>query len=187
MHDWQRHATCATRPSDWWDTGDGGNRLAMMLCDRACPVRTRCRTSNPAPIGVVVAGAAFGEQGQVLRVCGCGRPIVGRSGPVKLCRQCAAVGPRIEVRATRPVLSGADELLPAARLVRTELLAAGQLAGGRRLTVAMRAHGYRLSDALGKSLSWRLRQEDAQRGVKPRVLTRNRQSRANDAEGRRAA
>lgn len=70
---------CATRPAEWWETGDAGNRLALLLC-AACPLRG---CDDPEPHGVIVNGTAYGDAGEPLAVCHCGYPVqtVGRPGP----------------------------------------------------------------------------------------------------------
>lgn len=81
---WQLRALCRTRPADWWDLGDDGNRLALAICS-VCPVRDRCADDEPA--GVVRAGVAYRDSGEPAQVCRCGRPIPRRrdSGD---CYQC---------------------------------------------------------------------------------------------------
>lgn len=64
-------ALCRTRPSDWWDLGDDGNRLAIAICS-VCPVRVRCSTGVHA--GVIRGGVAWRDTGSPAPLCGCGRP-----------------------------------------------------------------------------------------------------------------
>lgn len=84
-------ARCRTLPSDWWDTGDDGNRLALMLC-RSCPVLEHCGQSR-GEAGVIRAGVAYGETGKVLPLCACGYPNLHQPGwnaPANvLCHRCA--------------------------------------------------------------------------------------------------
>jgi hypothetical protein len=65
---------------NWWDTGDDGNRLAVLLC-AACPIRARCAdrlspVGPVGPVGVVCAGVAYDDTGRPAPLCGCGRPAV---------------------------------------------------------------------------------------------------------------
>jgi hypothetical protein len=89
---------CATRPADWWTVGDDGNRLAMLLCRNACPVRARCPgLEHGRAYGMVAAGVAWSDFGRALPLCGCGRPLVARSrrGPqTMLCGTCDPPYPR---------------------------------------------------------------------------------------------
>lgn len=71
---WLLDALCRTRPSDWWDLGDDGNRLAIALCS-VCPVRSSCQTGDEEPHGVIRAGVAYRDTGERCQVCACGRPI----------------------------------------------------------------------------------------------------------------
>lgn len=69
---------CQTRPPEHWDTGDGGNRLALALC-RVCPLRTgdTCDAGLPdrRPTGVIRAGVAYNQRGGVCPICDrCGYP-----------------------------------------------------------------------------------------------------------------
>lgn len=62
---------CQTRPADWWEFGDDGNRLALLLC-AACP---GCLfPADCGPAGVIVAGRAYDEDGQLHTLCECGYP-----------------------------------------------------------------------------------------------------------------
>ncbi|RKN38471.1 hypothetical protein [Micromonospora endolithica] len=70
---------CTTRDPEMWDTGNGGNRLALALC-AVCPVRvgTTCAAGEPddRPTGVIRAGVAYNERGGVCPVCDrCGYPV----------------------------------------------------------------------------------------------------------------
>lgn len=83
---------CASRPADWWWTGDDGNRLALLLCG-VCPARAGdvCMAGLPdlRPTGVIRAGVAYGYTGQVLTLCPCGYPVDNyRGGCVTRCRWC---------------------------------------------------------------------------------------------------
>lgn len=81
-------ALCATRPPEWWDVGDGGNRLAMQLCG-VCPLRDTCARLVPHPAGVIVAGVAYSDAGTALPVCErCGYPVVGYLGGTPRCPWC---------------------------------------------------------------------------------------------------
>lgn len=66
-------ALCATRPAQWWDVGDDGNRLALALC-RVCPALEGCGARIRQPAGVVLAGVAYGDAGLRLPICHCGYP-----------------------------------------------------------------------------------------------------------------
>lgn len=74
MEPWTLRALCRTLPEDWWDLPSDGNRLAMGICS-VCPVRVRCGQGDPDPRGVVRAGVAYRDTGEVASVCPCGRPI----------------------------------------------------------------------------------------------------------------
>ncbi|RLK13300.1 hypothetical protein DER29_4317 [Micromonospora sp. M71_S20] len=83
-------ALCATRPADWWDLGDDGNRLALAIC-RVCPVQTACAATADREAGVIRAGIAYLERGQVAPICQCGYPDDKRLDPRRttvLCRRC---------------------------------------------------------------------------------------------------
>lgn len=79
-------ALCATRPAEWWDTGDDGNRLALALC-RVCPNVVPCAAGDRKPRGVVRAGVVYGDAGE-LPLCGCGYPFLAR------CRRCDPAWPK---------------------------------------------------------------------------------------------
>lgn len=72
---WMDRALCATRPADWWSTEDGGARLAALLCG-VCPVAVECAATAGTPHGVVRAGRAYRDSGEVALLCPCGRPVV---------------------------------------------------------------------------------------------------------------
>jgi len=97
---WRDKAICRTRPSDWWETGDDGNRLAMTLCRIACPVLTDCAAHACDEAGVVRAGTAYADTGRVLTVCPCGRPVIGQSAKEGYCRTCEP--PAVHIRLRRP-------------------------------------------------------------------------------------
>ena len=81
-------ALCTTRPADWWDLGDDGNRLALGLC-RVCPSLKRCADGDPRPHGVIRAAVAFADTGVPLPVCDCGYPhTTYRGGVVTCCTRC---------------------------------------------------------------------------------------------------
>ncbi len=63
-------AVCGGRPPEWWETGDGGNRLALLLCG-AC---TGCPDNDRRPAGVIRNGAAYNDDGEKLANCACGYP-----------------------------------------------------------------------------------------------------------------
>lgn len=70
---------CFTRPSEHWDTGNPGNRLALALC-RVCPLRQgedcRAGLDDPRPTGVIRAGVAYNERGGRCDICAtCGYPV----------------------------------------------------------------------------------------------------------------
>lgn len=98
---WRLRALCATRPADWWDLGDDGNRLALALCS-VCPVLDRCAGSRE--FGVVRGGVAWSDAGVRLPLCPCGRP-AGRPSR-EMCFTCwpsegTAVPGRLRVRQRR--------------------------------------------------------------------------------------
>lgn len=76
---WQHRALCRTRPADWWEVGDDGNRLALAICS-VCPVIDRC--SGTEEFGVIRGGVAWDGRGERLGLCPCGRPVPypGRAG-----------------------------------------------------------------------------------------------------------
>ncbi len=95
---WPLRALCRTRPADWWDVGDDGNRLAMTLCRLACPVIAECAATAGDEAGVVRAGIAYADTGRVLDICPCGRPVIGQSALVGYCRICEPPAVRIRLR-----------------------------------------------------------------------------------------
>jgi hypothetical protein len=96
---WPLRALCRTRPADWWEVGDDGNRLAIALCRLACPVIAQCATAaGDQEAGVVRAGIAYADTGRVLDVCGCGRPVLGQSAVPGRCRTCEPPAVRIRRR-----------------------------------------------------------------------------------------
>lgn len=83
-------ALCVSRPPDWWETGDDGNRLALAIC-RVCPVREECAAGSLREAGVIRAGVAYTERGKVARICSCGYPDDKLPDPRRtttLCRRC---------------------------------------------------------------------------------------------------
>lgn len=78
---------CASRPAEHWDTGDDGNRLALLLCD-ICPARIRCPQADPRPHGVIRAAVAYDDKGHALDRCHCGYPRTSRR-PGHCCRWCS--------------------------------------------------------------------------------------------------
>lgn len=70
---------CETRPAEWWETGDPGNRLALALC-RVCPQRRGddCLAGlpDPKPTGVIRAAVAYNQRGGICPICErCGYPV----------------------------------------------------------------------------------------------------------------
>ncbi len=88
MSDWTRRAACVRRPADWWDFGDGGNRLALMICS-ICPVQQECAREDPEPAGVVRAGVAWTDAGNPAEICPCGYPVVPKPGPRQVVATCS--------------------------------------------------------------------------------------------------
>lgn len=68
---------CEGRVPEYWETGDDGNRLALMLCN-VCPARvdTDCNagTPDPTPTGVIRAGVPYDDDSRPLPVGDCGYP-----------------------------------------------------------------------------------------------------------------
>lgn len=82
---------CQTRPPEWWETGDPGNRLAIGLC-RVCPGREECAAGARGEAGVIRAGVAYLERGGVAEICHCGYPDDRRADyrrSYACCRRCA--------------------------------------------------------------------------------------------------
>jgi hypothetical protein len=121
---WQLRALCRTRPADWWDVPNDGNRLAIGLC-QVCPVRSRCAETDTEPAGVVRGGVAYRDTGERAQVCPCGRPIPRRrdSGD---CYQCVPL---------------VDTPVPAARPVRRRGRPAAAEPATERQIVALRDGG----------------------------------------------
>lgn len=87
---------CATRPGEWWETGNDGNRLAIALC-RRCPLSDRCPAldGQGRAFGMVAAGQAWSDYGHPLTVCSCGQPVMyasPRGTKRRLCDACAGKG-----------------------------------------------------------------------------------------------
>lgn len=61
---------CQTRNPEWWETGNDGNRLALMLC-RIC---TGCPDNDPRPTGVIRSEVAYGDDSKPRGQCACGYP-----------------------------------------------------------------------------------------------------------------
>lgn len=112
---WAGRALCRTRPVDWWEWGDGGNRLALLLC-QVCPVLVECGDpsllgGDPLPTGVIRAGRAWDGMGVAVPLCPCGypvgRPPMGpRRGDAGLCQGCRV--PRVRLsRSRKPKLGAA--------------------------------------------------------------------------------
>ena len=115
---------CFGRPHEWWETGDGGNRLAIALC-KACPMRygTECHAGmpDPSPVGVIRAGIPYSDNGAALPLCpSCGYPNTAyRGGKNSLCATCQP--PTVSVVANRQLVtdlfkSGVDTGRIAARI-----------------------------------------------------------------------
>ncbi len=88
-------ALCASLPSDWWMTGDDGNRLALALCS-VCPLRERCLEGDPEPHGVIRGGVAWGDDGRPRGLCGCGYPLPAKDGVERA--ECYRCEPRQNVK-----------------------------------------------------------------------------------------
>jgi len=82
---------CRTRPEDWWEFGDAGNRLALTLCRVACPVLEACAARDPGSAGVIRAAVAWTNAGKPAAMCPCGRPIVPK--PSRISSQCIICDP----------------------------------------------------------------------------------------------
>lgn len=91
------NALCATRPADWWMVPDDGNRLALLICS-VCPELARCPQGDPHPHGVIRAGVAWGDHGERLPICACGRPT-----PNTERSDCFTCEPRWDIRIPRPL------------------------------------------------------------------------------------
>lgn len=82
--------TCIGKSPEWWDTGDDGNRLAILLCQQ-CPTADWCRRRVPNPCGVIVAGVANADLNggrRPLPQCGCGYPVVRQRPGNPMCTRC---------------------------------------------------------------------------------------------------
>jgi hypothetical protein len=102
-----------TRVPDWWDTGDGGNRLALMICG-VCRFRTgtACTAGqpDPQPHGVIRAGVAYNDAGTPLPLCPCGYPQTAyRGGAIGRCPWCAPPTMRLIVCKAPPRQAAVDE------------------------------------------------------------------------------
>jgi hypothetical protein len=117
---WILDALCRTRPPDWWDLGDDGNRLAIALCS-VCPVRSSCSSGDEEPHGVVRAGVAYRDTGERAQVCLCGRPIPTRRdrGVCFLCEPRFDVPVPVAKRRGRPSTAG-EHLETIAALLRQD-------------------------------------------------------------------
>lgn len=90
-----RTGLCMTRPPEWWDLGNDGNRLALLLCN-ACPRVARCGEGDPKPHGVILAGIAWADSGVALPICWCGYPQTNyRGGTAADCPRCRVPDPVI--------------------------------------------------------------------------------------------
>ncbi|MGX6605608.1 hypothetical protein ACWKSP_26270 [Micromonosporaceae bacterium Da 78-11] len=92
-------ALCRGLPADWWETGDDGNDLALLICRRC----TGCPDDDPTPHGVIRQGVAYADSGVPLPDCStCGRLNRTYTGGVSRCDLCTE--PRValpNVRASR--------------------------------------------------------------------------------------
>lgn len=111
---WMLRALCRTRPAEWWEFGDDGNRLALALCS-VCPERWLCDVGRE--YGVIRAGTAWNQAGLPAGLCDCGYPLpydteVGERADCYRCvprvttriprvRRRRVVEPRAEVTGTR--------------------------------------------------------------------------------------
>lgn len=95
---------CAGRPTEWWWTGDPGNRLAVTICRRC----TGCPDDDPDPHGVIRRGVAYSDTGAVLPECSiCGTPNAGFTGGPAEANRCATCIPRnVQIPDVRAVRHG---------------------------------------------------------------------------------
>lgn len=90
---------CIGLPPEWWDTGDDGNRLALLICNQ-CRVADWCARRITQPDGVIVAGVAYADhngQRRPLPVCACGYPNDRQRPGNPMCRRCDPVAPVIRL------------------------------------------------------------------------------------------
>ncbi|MEO3929272.1 hypothetical protein ABGB07_36285 [Micromonosporaceae bacterium B7E4] len=72
---------CQIRDPEWWTTGNRHNDVAIRLCKTACRYVAECPSSNPRPIGLIVAGVPHNDQSKPIKVCAkCGHPWAQRRG-----------------------------------------------------------------------------------------------------------
>lgn len=89
---------CEILPAQWWDTGDDGNRLAIMLCKQC----EGCTMDDPNPCGVIRAGVPYADDAHPRALCPCGYPATARipvagknsyaRSSVQLCHRCQPPG-----------------------------------------------------------------------------------------------
>jgi hypothetical protein len=84
---------CHTRPPEYWDSGNAGNRLALLICGQC----TGCPEGDPKPHGVIRQGVAYSDEGLPLPPCSnCGAPNLTYTGgdpSAKVCSTC--VDPKV--------------------------------------------------------------------------------------------
>jgi hypothetical protein len=110
---------CRTRPPEYWETGNAGNQLALLICGRC----SGCPDDDPDPHGVIRQGVAFSDFGNPLPPCSnCGAPnttYTGGDPSAKRCKRCAEpqvwIPDRREMRSLR-VLSLSREGLTAKQI-----------------------------------------------------------------------
>jgi hypothetical protein len=88
---------CSTRPAHWWESDDPDANRAIAAC-RTCPFRTTCTTADgQQPRGIIVAGMAYDDDGRIMTLHSCGRPMVRRGNGLR-CNYCASIGPKSAVK-----------------------------------------------------------------------------------------
>lgn len=66
---------CDVRPPQWWDLGNKGNAVALKYCN-TCPFKATCKLPTGKPEDQILAGVAYGTEGDVLQICDtCGHPV----------------------------------------------------------------------------------------------------------------
>ena len=80
---------CRGRPADWWETGDPGNALAVLICGLCAG----CPDNDLEPHGVIRRGIAYSDAGKPLPPCSnCAMPntaFTGGDASRKRCTSCA--------------------------------------------------------------------------------------------------
>lgn len=81
---------CVTNPAEWWDTSHHNNGQAIGLCNKQCPLKTRCAADPDQPIGVIRAGVPYDDHGRAMNTCkNCDYPLPAWNGLVrKMCNHC---------------------------------------------------------------------------------------------------